>query len=117
MFFGKNVVSLSEKDFTGNRLILPKNKEGGIVAIVAPWCGYCKSMKMEYQQLADYIGNVFYVCYIDSTEHPELVKKLKVKGFPTIKYIKKDGTLVDYNGGRIFNNFVSNICNEFKIGC
>jgi len=42
---------------------------------------------------------------MDSTANE--VEAVKIQSFPTIKYIPKDNTIVDYTGGRTLDEFVA----------
>lgn len=40
---------------------------------------------------------------MDCTVHDELCSKYEIKGYPTLKVFKRDGSIDDYNGGRSFD--------------
>merc|ERR1711970_1194466 len=59
----------------------------------APWCGHCKSLAPEYENIA--------LARIDATEHGDLAKEYGVRGYPTLKWFKKDPkNAMEYGGGR-----------------
>lgn len=66
------------------------------------WCGYCKKFKPTWKQFEKQDNGVM-VVEIDCDKYPDLAKKHKVTGFPTIKYHPKginDTTSVEYSGDR-----------------
>lgn len=69
-------------------------------------CGHCKKMMPEWERFETvYSGNV-YVGKVEKDEDPELVKKLGIKGFPTILVLdEKNDKIVDYSGERTSEAF------------
>lgn len=68
----------------------------------APWCGHCKAMANDYEQLAQRLkadGSAVKVVKIDATVESELATRFAVKGFPTLKLFVS-GVPLDYKGGR-----------------
>ena len=60
-----------------------------MVEFYAPWCGHCKSLKPEYQQLSTMYEDVDTVdiAACDATAYEDYPKdKFKVEGFPTIYF-------------------------------
>jgi thioredoxin-related protein len=44
----------------------------------------------------------------------DLASKLNFRGFPTIKYIDRDGKLIkDYTGGRDIDSMLKDICSTY----
>jgi protein disulfide-isomerase-like protein len=75
-----------------------------MVLFYAPWCGHCKTMKPEYEQLREkYMKNPNKnVAMINCDDHKEFASKAGIQGFPTLRYYKnpKDDKYVDYEGPR-----------------
>jgi len=71
-----------------------------LVKFYAPWCGHCKSFAPEYEKAAEKLAGKHLIGKVDCTEHRDLCSTYGVKGFPTIKFIAKDGTTVDYEDAR-----------------
>jgi protein disulfide-isomerase A1 len=77
-----------------------------LVEFYAPWCGHCKQLAPIWDKLGEkFLDNPdIVVAKMDSTTNE--VEEVKVQSFPTIKYFPKDGSIVDYNGGRTLDDFV-----------
>jgi len=75
-----------------------------MVLFYAPWCGHCKSMKPDYEQLRKKYMKVpdKNVVMINCDDHKEFASKAGVQGFPTIRLYKnpKDDKYIDYEGPR-----------------
>lgn len=115
-----SVIELNPKHFIfSNKTIkinhpLAKNKKA-LIAIVASWCGHCQHLKPIYSRVSKYFGNSFPLFTIESTKYPDLVKKLNVRGYPTVRYINRDGSIgKDYSGERSVDGFLKDICKEAK---
>jgi len=83
-----------------------------IVTFTAPWCGHCKSMKPEYEKVA----NTFKPesnCIVanmnaDDNKNAPTARRFDVTGFPTIKFFgKHNKEAEDYDGGRTEADFVA----------
>jgi len=80
-----------------------------LIIVKANWCGHCKRAMPDFEQLvsaspitkAD--GSSVTVRMLDSDADAAEVKNLNVKGFPTILYQSKDGSVSNYNGERSYN--------------
>lgn len=85
-------------------------KSGKMVFAVfsgSDWCYWCKLLEKEYLSQASFVKEAsksFELVYIDSprdksklsekaaARNPELVKKYAIKGFPSVRFIKADGS-------------------------
>lgn len=79
------------------------NKEEFVfVKFYAPWCGHCKKMAPDYQELGakfNVDGQKVKIAKIDCTVHKTFSEKYKIEGFPTLKLFV-NGEPVDYQGER-----------------
>ncbi|XP_065582725.1 protein disulfide-isomerase A5-like isoform X1 [Artemia franciscana] len=74
-----------------------------MVMYYAPWCGHCKKMKPVFAKVAKKLKELALpaeMATLDATIHHKVAKKSQLKGFPTIKFHKKDGSVLEYNGDR-----------------
>ena len=68
-----------------------------MILLHAKWCGYCKAMLPEWNKLEQVYKNNENVQIekYEESEHPEVIKKFNVDGFPCI-YVIKDGKVNEF---------------------
>lgn len=75
-----------------------------MVLFYAPWCGHCKSMKPDYEQLRKKYMKVpdKNVVMINCDDHKEFASKAGIQGFPTLRLYNnpKANKYLDYEGPR-----------------
>jgi protein disulfide-isomerase A6 len=113
IFAGTKVIDLTPLNFDSTGKITHpalQNKQA-MIAFSANWCSYCVGMKGDYIKVASVLGQSFPLFNLDCAKYSDLATKLGVKGFPTIKYIDRNGRLgKDYTSGRTVDDFLDNIC-------
>ncbi len=77
-----------------------KNNDLTLVEFFAPWCGHCKSLKPEYEEAARRLAGKHKIATVDCTTEQDLCATYKIRGFPTLKLIRSDGTITDYEDAR-----------------
>jgi len=77
--------------------------------VYAPWCGHCKSLAPDWEELATTFKaerNVA-VAKLDATVHGEIAKQLDVKGYPTLLFFPKGQSVpIPYRGDRSINGLI-----------
>jgi len=88
------------------------NGKPAMVLIMKNACGHCVRFKPVYKEIAQKIGSIFPVTYIEAADiSPDLSSGLDFMGYPTIKFFNKNGTMVDeYNGPRDTQSILDAIC-------
>lgn len=68
----------------------------------APWCGHCKSLEPAWTAAAKDFENSSRcrIAHLDAETHRDVANRYGVKGYPTLKFVKPDGTAEDYNQAR-----------------
>ncbi|XP_058796231.1 protein disulfide-isomerase TMX3 [Phymastichus coffea] len=86
---------------------LDVHKEGQwLVMMYAPWCAHCKKIEPIWAHVAQYLHSTpIRVGRIDCTRYTSVSHAYKIKGFPTILFIKGDEQFV-YNGDRTRDEIV-----------
>jgi len=77
--------------------------KAAFVEFYAPWCGHCKNLAPEYEQVGEAFSKIknVVIAKVDADEHKDLGSRFGVQGFPTLKYFPKGSTTPeDYDGGR-----------------
>eukprot|EP00808_Paulinella_micropora_P015869 g34937.t1 len=93
-----DVIDLDDKNFDSNTA-----NGDWMVAFIAPWCGYCKRLEPEYNSLAQQMSgkSIANIAKVDATKSRELAARFGVKGFPTIKILRRgQGLMYKYEGQR-----------------
>jgi len=83
------------------------------VEFYAPWCGHCKQLAPIWDKLGEKYKDdeSIVIAKMDSTANE--VEEVKVQSFPTLKYFA-NGEVVDYKGGRTFDDFVKFLDSDGK---
>lgn len=120
------VIELYNKDFIkkGNKFkILNKNfkNQKGLIIIYAPWCKHCISMAPMMSEIAKIFQNRFKIGSINAEntymKNDDLRIDMKIKQYPTLKYVSKSGILTNYTGEYDVNDLIHFICKKEKINC
>lgn len=78
-------------------------KKCKVMLFYAQWCGHCQSLKPKWDSAKTRFDTTkveVEEVNADDASSKDLFEKHNVSGFPSIKIVKKDGTVVDYQGDR-----------------
>lgn len=101
------IVTLVHDNF--EKIAMDKNKDV-LVEIYAPWCGACKRIAPEYEQLAKDVAakasDKFVIAKFDGTANDIPVSlNFRLEHFPTFKLIKSGSNeVISYDGDLSYNN-------------
>ena len=85
---------------------LSRNKKASFVLFYAPWCGHCKKIMPEYQELIRKYNNSndIQVFRINCDKNEKLARDNDIQGYPTIKFypmgMQNRARAIEYNGER-----------------
>ena len=104
----EGVVQLTKDNFD---TFLEKIDSPVIAEFYAPWCGFCKKLKPEYEKAAELLWEKEQVplVKVDCTEEKEVCDKFGVQGFPTLKVFNKGKVGPTYEGARTSDGIVDYI--------
>jgi len=77
-----------------------------LVEFYAPWCGHCKKLAPEYEKAAHDLEGKAVLAKVDCTAEAATCSKFDVKGYPSIKVFRKEGTHSEYPAGRTASDIV-----------
>ncbi|KAG5354968.1 Protein disulfide-isomerase erp38 [Yarrowia sp. B02] len=101
-----SLIDLTDKTFEKTVL---NAEHPTLVKFYAPWCGHCKKMGPDYDQLAAAYAHTdaVEIARYNGDEQRKFSKKYGIQGFPTLKWFPGQGAdPVDYESGRDFDSLV-----------
>ena len=115
------MLELTDKDFAvkNNQLHIRhkdfKDKQG-IVMFKTEWCGHCRRAKPEFATASDILGKSFPIATIDCDKNTYAPRMAGVEGYPTIKFIDRNGKISgDYTGERETGYILQIVCDKAKV--
>ena len=85
----------------------------------AEWCTYCKKMEQTTfmdEKVLTYLNENFISIRIDTDKDTEISNQWKVRGLPTIWFLKPDGTKVDNLPGYVDEEYLSKVLTYIHSG-
>jgi thiol-disulfide isomerase/thioredoxin len=81
------------------------------------WCPHCQHAKPDFEALrdaspVDVNGQLVEVDMVNPEKNPELTKGKPIKGYPTILLTKSTGDIVEYEGSRDKEGYMSFLKNN-----
>jgi protein disulfide-isomerase-like protein len=102
-------VSVGGVEMEGDVVLLTEANAPGLlssgvwfVEIYAPWCGHCKTFAPTWAEFASQLkkaGSPVRIAKFDGTVHTALADKLKVAGFPTLRFLKEN-VMYEWRGAK-----------------
>eukprot|EP00585_Thalassiosira_rotula_P011556 CAMPEP_0196143346 /NCGR_PEP_ID=MMETSP0910-20130528/13150_1 /TAXON_ID=49265 /ORGANISM="Thalassiosira rotula, Strain GSO102" /LENGTH=444 /DNA_ID=CAMNT_0041404789 /DNA_START=32 /DNA_END=1366 /DNA_ORIENTATION=+ len=87
-----------------------KGDSEAVIAVYAPWCQFCQGMEDEFSKFAEDAGIPVYKFRGDE-ERDFVQANLNTESFPTVNFVKSDGSVVKYDSearsAEDFANFVA----------
>ena len=90
-YANSKVVNVTGKDFDSSFKLKKSPKQSGLIVFHAVWCGFCVQLSGEYKKLAAKSGVKLYSIEADAEGSQEVFAHFGVTGFPTIRFLSKDG--------------------------
>ena len=78
-----------------------KAVDGSLVWYKADWCGHCKAMESEWEKVVT--AGIPNRVVVDTD--PEM-KSVDIKGFPTIRWVRENGSFVEFNKSRVASEMI-----------
>lgn len=108
----KSNVKKINKDMTNPNMIT-------ILAITAPWCGHCQTLKPEWKKVLKNTNNHnnLMLGMVEENLLNDIKCDTKIEGYPTIRVFKGGKKKKDYNGERdalSIQKFIKKIMNKYK---
>lgn len=85
----------------------------------ADWCTYCKKMEgttFNDENVSAYLNEHFVSIQIDTDKDKEISNQWKVRGLPTIWFLKPDGAKLDNLPGYVDEEYLTKVLNYIHLG-
>jgi thiol-disulfide isomerase/thioredoxin len=89
-------------------------ENGSILYVNVSWCGHCKRARPIMTQIAQQLGGAVPVYDVDGDMWKQFLQKNlgddAPKSYPTILFLGKDGSTVEFDDERTFQNLMAFAC-------
>ncbi|OII72527.1 protein disulfide-isomerase domain-containing protein [Cryptosporidium andersoni] len=97
-----DVVELTDSNF--DKIVLEDQESSWFIKFYAPWCGHCKSLAPDWEELGYLAKGKVKIGKVDATQHTMVAQRYQIQGFPTLLMFpsgnKKELNPIPYNGPR-----------------
>ncbi len=97
------------KEYTEGMKLAKSGNKPVFLYFHAEWCAYCKKMEattFKDEKISAYLNENFVSISIDTDKDTEISTQWKVRGLPTIWFLKPDGTKLDNLPGYVDEDYL-----------
>merc|ERR1711988_378582 len=80
------VIDMTNKNFK----TFLNGERPAMILFYATWCPHCKSMKADYEAVAQAVGSDYIIGRVDGETYGDLADEYDISGYPTIKLLRKE---------------------------
>jgi thioredoxin-related protein len=109
---GSKDANIQWKEYTEGMKMAKSRNKPVFLYFHAEWCTYCKKMEsttFKDEKISAYLNENFISISIDTDKDTEISNQWKVRGLPTIWFLKPDGTKLDNLPGYVDEEYLSKV--------
>ena len=98
--------NVNSNEITSSNDLKTLNGEVLFVKFYAPWCGHCQNLEPKWSALENKYGNQLInnkrvkILSANCDKYEKIGEKYNINGYPTIKLIKNENEVIDYEDKR-----------------
>lgn len=111
-------LNIKDIDLTNKKIDKKDLKPLNVLFFYADWCGHCVNFRPTYNTASNAVGSLINFYQFNEKKSDEVLTAFKVKAFPTIFLINKNGKVIkEYKGPRDSeHSFVAELC-KMSLNC
>ncbi len=116
---GSKDANIQWKGYTEGMELAKSRNKNIFLYFHAEWCSYCKKMEsttFKDKKVSTYLNENFISIQIDTDKDTVISNQWKVRGLPTIWFLKPDGTKVNNLPGYVDGEYLSKVLNYIHSG-